>query len=174
MAKLLLALTILIALGVLLWGSWQWGKKPFVSVLSMATLALLVVVAIGIWHSEQDNLIRMSAPEGVTLSLNEHRASGRSIRLMGHATNHSERAISRFNVVVTALQCADDGAENRCEPVSSQTLPLDLYLPTDATYPFSLLVTPPARPARADKWTIAIDEVLAFPRGDDQTLRARP
>ena len=160
MTRLLLALTVIIALGVLLWGSWQWGKKPFISVLCLALLVLLGALGVGIWHSEQDNLIAM-APEGVELQINSSNPSGRSLRLVGEANNQGAHALSRMMIEARAWQCPQ---QDQCQQVHQQRLPLDMYLPIGARYPFSVLVESPPREVQVDYWDVEIIEVLAYPR----------
>ena len=47
--RLLLVLTVVIAVSALLWGSWQWGRRPFLLIASLV-LAGLIVLAVGVWQ----------------------------------------------------------------------------------------------------------------------------
>ena len=158
--RLLLVLTVIIAVTVLLWGSWQWGRRPFYLVLSLV-LAGLMVLGIGVWQGGRDDQVRLP-PDGIEVTLKEFLASESGVRLTGNLANRSEMNVAAVTLQARALSCPK--AKNDCTVIYQQTIDVQMYLPAGQDYPFAVVSRHPKEDTPVDRWELEAIDKLAYPQ----------
>lgn len=158
--RLLLVLTVIIAVTVLLWGSWQWGRRPFYLVLSLV-LTGLIVLGVGVWHGGQDDQVRLP-PDGIVVTLKESLASESGVRLTGNLANHSEMNVAAVTLQARALSCPE--TENECTVIYQQPIDLQMYVPAGQDYPFAVVSRHPPEDTPVDRWELDVIDKLAYPK----------
>ncbi|MGJ3256801.1 MAG: hypothetical protein ACFE0K_10810 [Alcanivorax sp.] len=158
--RLLLVLTVIIAVTVLLWGSWQWGRRPFYLVLSLV-LAGLMVLGIGVWQGGRDDQVRLP-PDGIQVTLKESLASESGVRLTGNLANRSEMNVAAVTLQARALSCPQ--TENGCTVIYQQTIDVQMYLPAGQDYPFAVVSRHPKEDTPVDRWELEAIDKLVYPQ----------
>ena len=157
--RLLLVLTVIIAVAVLLWGSWQWGRRPFYLVLCLV-LAGITVLGIGVWHGGRNDQGRLP-PDGIQVTLHESLASESGVRLTGNLANHSELNVAAVTLQARALSCPK--AETECTVIYQQPIDLQMYVPAGQDYPFAVVSRHPQEDTPVDRWELDVIDKLAYP-----------
>ena len=157
--RLLLVLTVIIAVPVLLWGSWQWGRRPFYLVLSLV-LAGLLVLGIGVWHGGRDDQVRLP-PDGIVVTLKGSLASESGVRLTGNLANRSEMNVAAVTLLARALSCPETGSN--CTVIYQQPIDLQMYVPAGKDYPFAVVSRHPDEDTPVDRWELEAIDKLAYP-----------
>ena len=94
--RLLLLFAVVIAVIVLLWGSWQWGRRAF-----LITVVAVVVGLSGLLYGmfrESANDQVLLAPEGLEVAVSDIRQSESGVRLSGTLTNAGELDLAAVDV----------------------------------------------------------------------------
>jgi|19_taG_2_1085344.scaffolds.fasta_scaffold00002_137 hypothetical protein len=156
--RLLLVLTVVIAVSALLWGSWQWGRRPFLLIASLV-LAGLIVLAVGVWQGGKDDQVYLP-PKGVELALSEIRDSESGVRLSGTVRNEGTQDVAALSLQAQALHC--QSAED-CQVIYQQPITLQMYLPRGSEYQFAVVSRHPEEKTRVDRWQLRVVEKLAYP-----------
>ncbi|MDX1804643.1 MAG: hypothetical protein R3292_11220 [Alcanivorax sp.] len=156
--RLLLVLTVIIAVSVLLWGSWQMSRKLFAGVLT-AVLIITLLLAAGMWENQRYAQVEMPA-EGIALSLTDVGHTESSVTLSGQVANHGKLAVAALNLQAQALRCP---VQQPCEVIYKESIPLQLYLPPGSHYPFTVVSRPPDPSLKADRWQLKVLNMVAYP-----------
>lgn len=156
--RFLLVLTVIVATSVLLWGSWQWGKKPFYLILSLV-LAAMIVLSIGLWRSEAEDQVRLP-PEGIDVNLADIARSESGVRLSGTISNQGELDVAAVKLQTQALACP---AESECQVIYQEDHTVHLYLPVGSQYQFAVVSRHPEAPEKVDRWQFRLLSKLAYP-----------
>ncbi len=157
--RLLLVLTVIIAVAVLLWGSWQWGRRPFYLVLCLV-LAGITVLGIGVWQGGRDDQVRLP-PDGISVTLDATRTSESGVRLTGNLANNSDYNVAAVTLQARALTCDTD---SQCTVIYQQPIDVQMYVPAGQDYPFAVVSRPPEEKTPVDRWELIVIDKLAYPK----------
>ncbi|EKF74043.1 hypothetical protein A11A3_10306 [Alcanivorax hongdengensis A-11-3] len=157
--RLLLVLTVVIAVAVLLWGSWQWGRKVFFAVLA-AVVAGAIAIGLGAWYAERTSQVSMPA-EDIVITLDDHHRTESGVILSGSVRNDGKLAVASLTLEAAALRCAQ---ADQCTTVFQQRIPLEVYLPVGSEYPFEVVSRPTAAAKEANKWQVRAVTKMAYPQ----------
>ena len=156
--RLLLILTVVIAVSALLWGSWQWGRRPFLLTVSLV-LAGLITLGVGVWQDSMHDQVRM-APEGIALALTEIRNSESGVRLSGTVRNDGAQDVAALTLQAQALHCS---TQSSCAVIYQQPITLQMYLPKGSEYQFAVVSRHPKENTPVDRWQLRVVDKLAYP-----------
>lgn len=155
--RFLLILTVIIAVAVLLRGSWQAGRRPF-----YFTLAAVVVVAllfIGAWLLTDQERHIAADPTTVQVSVKRVRLTETGVRISGDITNQGDNAVANARLRAEALHCPPATA---CQVIYSRELPLSMHIPPSGRYPLAITVDRPSTPIDADRWRVQVLSVDGY------------
>ena len=105
--RLLLLFAVVIAVIVLLWGSWQWGRRAFL-ITVVAVVTGLSALLYGMFQESANDQVLL-APEGLELAVSDIRESESGVRLSGSLTNAGELDLAAVDVQIQALACPTAG-----------------------------------------------------------------
>jgi hypothetical protein len=155
--RFLLILTVIVAVAVLLRGSWQAGRKPFY--LTLAALTVAALIFIGAWlFTEQERRVPAD-PATVRVSVTRVSATETGFRLTGDIANQGEQAVAKVRLRADALRCQPVTA---CEVVYSQEVPVPMHIPAGGRYPLTVFVDRPDTPIETDRWRLTVLSVAAY------------
>ncbi len=157
--RLLLVLTVIIAVAVLLWGSWQGGRRPFYLVLCLV-LAGITVLGIGVWQGGRDDQVRLP-PDGISVTLDATRTSESGVRLTGNLANNSDYNVAAVTLQARALTCDTD---SQCTVIYQQPIDVQMYVPAGQDYPFAVVSRHPEEKTPVDRWELIVIDKLAYPK----------
>lgn len=156
--RLLLVLTVLIAVTMLLWGSWQWGRRPFYLAVA-AVLAGAIALGFGIWYDEQHDQLRLPGDD-IALTLTSTHESESGVRLVGTLFNNGPQDVAALTLEAQALDCPELA---QCQVFYRERLTLQLYLPSGQQYPFAVVSRHPNDSRAVDRWQLQVIDKLAYP-----------
>lgn len=157
--RFLLVITVTVAVIVLLWGSWQAGRKPFYLVLAGVAVAGTVFLAAMLFTDRERRV--PTDPESVEISVDSVHQTETTYRLSGEIINGGEHAVARAEVMAEALHCPPAKA---CEVLYGERLTLSMHIPAGGRYPLDLSVPRPARDIQAQRWRVRVQRVEAYDR----------
>ena len=131
--RFLLVLTVTVAVVVLLWGSWQAGRKPFYLVLAGVALAGSIFLG-AMLLTDQERRVPTD-PETVETSISSVHETETTYRLRGEIINRGENAVAR--TVAEALSWPP------CEVLYGERMTLSMHIPAGGRYPLNLSVPAP-------------------------------
>ncbi|HEX5678211.1 MAG TPA: hypothetical protein VFX91_09585 [Alcanivorax sp.] len=157
--RFLLILTVTVAVVVLLWGSWQAGRKPFYLVLSGIAVAGALFLGAMLFTDQQRRV--PTDPETVETRIDSVHETETTYRLRGEIINNGEHAVARTEVMAEALNCPPAKA---CDVLYGERLTLPMHIPAGGRYPLNLSVPRPPRQIQADRWRARVLRVEAYER----------
>lgn len=155
--RFLLIAVVILAVAVLLRGSWQAGRRPFYLTLSAVTVAALLFIAAWLF-TERERQVAVD-PSTVQVSIEQVRVTETGFRLVGDVANLGEQAVSGLRVRAQALHCPPASA---CKVVHQQEVSVLMHIPAGGRYPLSLLVDRPTQPITPDRWRVSVLSVEAY------------
>tara|TARA_R110001606_G_scaffold347564_1_gene496858 strand:+ start:22400 stop:22990 length:591 start_codon:yes stop_codon:yes gene_type:complete len=155
--RFLLIAIVILAVAVLLRGSWQAGRRPFYLTLGAVVVAALVFIAAWLFTERERQVA--ADPSTVQVSIEQVRTTETGFRLVGDVANLGEHAVSGLRVRAQALRCPPASA---CEVLYQQEVPVLMHIPPGGRYPLSLLVDRPAQPISPDRWRVSVLSVNAY------------
>ncbi len=157
--RFLLILTVTVAVVVLLWGSWQAGRKPFYLVLAGVAVAGAIFLGAMLFTDQERRV--PTDPESVETRIDSVHETETTYRLRGEIINNGEHAVARAEVMAEALSCPPAKA---CEVLYGERLTLSMHVPAGGRYPLHLSVPRPARDIQADRWRARVLRAEAYER----------
>jgi len=157
--RFLLISTVTVAVVVLLWGSWQAGRRPFYLVLAGVAVAGTVFAAAMLFTDQERRV--PADPETVTVSVDSVHETETSYRLRGEIINRGEHAVARATVMAEALHCPPAKA---CEVLYGERLTISMHIPAAGRYPLNLSVPRPPRTLNAERWQVRVLQVETYER----------
>lgn len=157
--RFLLVITVTVAVIVLLWGSWQAGRKPFYLVLAGVAVAGAVFLGAMLLTDRERRVA--TDPATVETNITSVHETETTYRLRGEIINRGEHAVARTEVMAEALSCPPAKA---CEVIYGERLTVPMHIPAGGRYPLNLSVPRPARDIQADRWRARVLTVEAYER----------
>ncbi len=157
--RLLLVLTVVIAVVALLVASWQRGKRVFLITASVTTVAAIFLIY-GIVKPGKHDQITLP-PEQIRLEITDIADSESGVRFSGRLFNDSELDLAGVTLRTEALSC-EQSLQN-CKPIETQEQQLLIFIPTGRDYRFSLVARHPDSETPPDKWDVDVVSRLAYP-----------
>ena len=157
--RFLLVLTVTVSVVVLLWGSWQAGRKPFYLVLAGVALAGSIFLG-AMLLTDQERRVPTD-PETVETSISSVHETETTYRLRGEIINRGENAVARTEIMAEALSCPPAKA---CEVLYGERMTLSMHIPAGGRYPLNLSVPRPDREIQAERWRARVLRVEAYDR----------
>lgn len=157
--RLLLLLTVLIAVITLLLLSWQRSKRVF-AVAAASTMAVIAVLAYGVLNPGRHDQVTLS-PDDIRIEVTDRVSSESGVRFTGVIFNDSELDLAGVTLQAKALVCPEDGRD--CEVIDQQKQLLQLYIPAGRHYAFALVARHPAGAIRPTRWEVNVLSRLAYP-----------
>lgn len=157
--RFLLILTIAVAVVVLLWGSWQAGRRPFY----LAVVGVLVaggLFGVATLFTEQERRAPAD-PATVIAEVSQVHRTETSYRLTGDIANRGEFAVARVELAVEALRCPPATA---CEVLYESQQTVSMHIPANGRYPLNLSVARPDPDIQADRWRLRVLGVEVYGR----------
>lgn len=156
--RLLLLFAVVIAVIVLLWGSWQWGRRAFL-ITVLAVVTGLSALLYGMFQESANDQVLL-APEGLELAVSDIRESESGVRLSGSLTNAGELDLAAVDVQIQALACPTAG---ECRVVYQEQQRLQMYVPAGRQYPFAVVSRHPPDQETVDRWQLRPVARLVYP-----------
>ena len=157
--RLLLVLVVVIAICVLLWGSWQWGRRPFYLTVSAVIIGLLILLA-GIYHNSAGDQTRMP-PDDIRVVITDIRNAESGVRLSGTVANDGELDVAELTLQAQALSC--EGGTDTCEVIHQENINLAMFVPAGRSYPFAVASRYPDEDTPVDRWQLRPVDKLVYP-----------
>ncbi len=157
--RLLLILTVVIAVIALLMASWQRGKRVF-AVTATVTAVAVAILAYGVIKQGKNDQVTLP-PEQLRIQVDEPVRSESGVRFTGTLFNDSELDLAGVTLRATALSCPDSQAD--CVILDQQEDTLLLFIPAGRHYPFAMVTRHPPGNTQADKWEVSPVSRLAYP-----------
>ncbi len=157
--RLLLILTVVIAVIALLLASWQRGKRVF-AITATVTAIAVAILTFGVLKPGKHDQVTLP-PDGVRVVVEETVQSESGIRFTGTIHNDGELDLAGVTLQATALECDDEGSD--CRIIDQQQEKLLLFIPAGRHYAFAMVARYPAGGQPADKWEIAPLSRIAYP-----------
>lgn len=157
--RVLLVIVVLAASAVLLWGTWQMGRRYFYPTLAAIVLAVLVWGGASlITDSERLQAAPVSTASVTVRSVHQTETGYRFATRIG---NLSERPIAGVRLQVQALHCAG-AAYHACEVIYHQQRTIPVHVPVGGDYPLAVMIDKPRSPIRPDRWHIEVLHVQVY------------
>lgn len=157
--RFLLIVTVSVAVVVLLWGSWQAGRRPFYLALA-GVLVGGTLFALATLFTEQERRLPV-APETVTASVEAVHGTETTYRLVGDITNQGDQPVARVLLAAEALRCPPAKA---CDVLHESRQTVSMHIPARGRYPLRLSVQRPEPDIQADRWRLRVIHVEAYGR----------
>lgn len=157
--RLLLILTVVIAVIALLLASWQRGRRIFAITATVTAISVAILVYGVLKPGKHDQ--RTLPPEGVRVQVEETVRSESGIRFTGNIYNDGELNLAGVTLLATAYDCDNDGSN--CRVIDKQQEQLLLFIPAGRHYAFAMVTRYPESGETADKWEITPVSRLAYP-----------
>lgn len=157
--RFLLVLVVTVAVVVLLWGSWQAGRKPFYLVLAGVAVAGAVFIGAMLFTDQERR--GPTDPATVETTITSVHETETTFRLHGEIINRGENAVARTEIMAEALSCPPAKA---CEVLYGQRLTLPMHIPAGGRYPLNLSVPRPERDIQPERWRARVVRVEAYDR----------
>ena len=157
--RLLLILTVVIAVIVLLLASWQRGKRVF-AITATVTAITVGILTYGVLKPGKHDQVTLP-PDGIRVEVEDTATSESGIRFTGTIYNDGDLDLAGVTLEATALECRDETPD--CRVIDQQTQLLQLYIPAGRHYAFALVTRYPAGGQTADQWEISAVSRLAYP-----------
>ncbi|MZR61765.1 hypothetical protein [Alcanivorax sp. DP30] len=157
--RLLLILTVIIAVIVLLLASWQRGKRVF-AITAVLTAMVLAVLAYGVLKPGKHDQLTLP-PDNIRVQVSDTIQSESGIRFSGTVFNGGELDLAGVTLRATAFACTDQGQD--CRAIDQQEQLLQLYIPAGRHYAFAMVARHPEGAETVDKWEVTPVSRLAYP-----------
>ncbi|MCU5787214.1 hypothetical protein [Alloalcanivorax marinus] len=157
--RFLLILTVSVAVVVLLWGSWQAGRRPFYLALAGVVVAG-TLFALATLFTEQERRVP-AAPESVTVNVQSVHGTETTYRLTGDIANRGEYPVARVQLAAEALKCPPARA---CEVLHEARETVSMHIPPGGRYPLNLSIPRPTPDVQADRWRLRVLRVEVYGR----------
>ena len=157
--RFLLILTVSVAVVVLLWGSWQAGRRPFYLALA-GVMVTGTLFALATLFTEQERRVP-AAPETVLASVETVYGTETTYRLVGDITNQGEQPVASVVLSVEALDCPPAKA---CTVLHEARQTVSMHIPAHGRYPLNLSVPRPTPDIQADRWRLRVLRVEVYGR----------
>ena len=157
--RLLLILTVVIAVIALLVASWQRGRKVFAAT-AVVTAIAVAILAYGVIKPGKHDQITLP-PDGVRVEVEDTVQSESGIRFTGTIYNDGELDLAGVTLRATGYGCDENGLQ--CAVVDAQEEKLLLFIPAGRHYAFAMVARYPDDNKNADKWEITPVSRLAYP-----------
>ena len=158
--RLLLVLTVVIAVIALLLASWQWGKRVF-AITATVTAVSVVILIYGVLEQGEKDQVTLP-PDGVRVEVAETLSSESGVRFTGTIYNDGELDLAGATLRATALKCAQ--GETDCKPVHQHEELLLIFIPAGRHYAFAMVSRHPDGDVTPDKWKVEPVSRLAYPQ----------
>lgn len=157
--RLLLILTVVIAVIVLLLASWQRGKRAF-AITATVTAIAVAILTYGVLKPGKHGQVTLP-PDDIRVDVEDTVRSESGIRFTGTVYNDSVLDLAGVTLRATALECTDELPD--CSVIDQQEQLLQLFIPAGRHYAFALVTRYPKGGQTADRWEIAPVSRLAYP-----------
>ncbi|HCE38695.1 hypothetical protein [Alloalcanivorax profundimaris] len=157
--RFLLILTVTVAVVVLLWGSWQAGRRPFYLALAGVLVAGTLFGAATLFTDQERRA--PADPETVTAEVSQVHRTETTYRLSGDIANRGEHAVARVRLAVEALRCPPATA---CQVLYQREESVSMHIPANGRYPLDLSVPRPDPDIEADRWRLRVLRVEVYGR----------
>ena len=157
--RFLLILTVTVAVVVLLWGSWQAGRRPFYLALAGVLVAGTMFGAATLFTDQERRA--PADPETVIAEVSQVHRTETTYRLSGDIANRGEHAVARVQLAVEALRCPPATA---CEVIHESRETVSMHIPPNGRYPLNLSVARPEPDIQADRWRLRVLRVEVYGR----------
>ncbi|MQX53970.1 hypothetical protein [Alcanivorax sediminis] len=160
--RLLLLLTMLIAVVTLLLASWQRGKRVFAVTATIVAIVSSVVIY-GVVNPGKRDQVTLP-PEGIRVEVADMVSSESGVRFTGTIFNDSDLDLAGITLQASAFACSNgaSGASD-CDVIDQQQQLLQLFIPAGRHYSFALVARHPEAGKKPDKWDITPLSKLAYP-----------
>ncbi|ARB45861.1 hypothetical protein [Alloalcanivorax xenomutans] len=155
--RYLLVLAVVTAVVVLLWGSWQAGRRPFYLVLAGVGVASAVML-MSFLFTDQERLVP-GDPASVTVTVTGVSQMETGVRVSGEISNRGEHAIAHVLLDTVALSCPPAKA---CETLHEERIPVSIHVPAGGRYPVAVVADRDRGMRTPDRWELRVREVQVY------------
>lgn len=155
--RFLLIVTVSVAVVILLWGSWQAGRRPFYLALAGVVVSG-TLFAFATLFTEQERRVP-AAPESVIANVQSVHGTETTYRLTGDMANQGEFPVARVQLVAEALHCPP---AKTCEVLYQAPQTVSMHIPPGGRYPLNLSVPRPAPDIQAQRWRLRVLSVEVY------------